>query len=336
MKQTTSYVIILILIFSQRAYTQSLMTRGEYIENYKKLAIREMFRSGIPASITMAQGCLESDNGNSPLAKSSNNHFGIKCKSDWKGERSYHDDDQLNECFRKYRTVYESYEDHTTYLMQNPRYAYLFKLSNKDYNAWANGLKAAGYATDPNYAARLIKIIEDEGLQSLDDVTPDDLPSENILAKEGHTNDAYTVRDKGKSAFKNITIDLYKTRDVKTLNGLDIIYIKNGDTYEGIASEFNMKPWELHAYNDLKKGDPLPPADSYLYLERKHCRAQKGNEFHTVLPGETMHDIAQIYGVTEKSLYFKNRIKKGTEPAAGTQVYLRKMKPKHKSNYSPQ
>jgi hypothetical protein len=335
MKQVQFFLLSLFILTGFSARSQNKMSREDYINTFKELAIREMLRSGVPASITIAQACLESDNGNSSLAQKSNNHFGIKCKSDWKGAREYKDDDEKNECFRSYRTVYESYVDHTDYLMQTPRYAYLFKLSNKDYNAWAKGLRTAGYATDPNYAARLIKIIEEEGLQTLDDVKADGLSDQNIFAREGKTYNAETSRKKNHETFGNITLNPYGSREIKSKNGLDLIYVKAGDTFESIAAELGLKTWEIHRYNDLKKDAPQPEANTFLYIQRKRCRALKDFEFHTVQPRETMHDISQLYGVSMNSLYFKNRMKKGTEPRAGSKLYLRKLKPKNKSNYSP-
>jgi len=335
MKRAIFLFLSIFIISILSANSQNKMSRRDYINTFKELAVKEMHRSGIPASITIAQGCLESENGNSDLSQRSNNHFGIKCKSDWKGGREYKDDDEKNECFRKYRTVYDSYIDHTDYLMQTPRYAYLFKISHKDYNAWANGLRAAGYATDPNYAARLIKIIEDEGLQSLDNIPPEGLSDQDIFAREGKTHSSETKREKNRESFKNISINPFGSREIKSKNGLDIIYVKVGDTYESISNELGMKAWEIHQYNDLKKNAPQPQANTFLYIERKRCRALKENEFHTVKPTETMHDISQEFGITLNSLYFKNRMKKGTEPRAGSKLYLRKLKPKNKSNYSP-
>ena len=332
MKQVRFLVFSLLFVSAFSASSQDKMSRRDYINTFKELAIREMHRSGIPASITMAQACLESENGNSTLSQKSNNHFGIKCKSDWKGAREYKDDDEKNECFRSYHTVYESYKDHTDYLVQTPRYAYLFKLSNKDYNAWAKGLRAAGYATDPNYAARLIKIIEDEGLQSLDNIKPEGLPNENIFALEGKTNNPEAKREKKREAFKDITLNPFAVREIKSKNGLDIVYVKAGDTFENIAAELGMKPWELHSYNDLKKDAPQPEANTFLYIQRKHWRALKDNDFHVVQPQETMHDVSQKYGITLNSLYRKNRMKKGTEPRAGATLYLRKLKPRSKAN----
>ncbi len=198
------------------------MSRKEYIDTYKEIAIREMHRSGIPASITLAQGCLESSNGNSVLSRKSNNHFGIKCKSDWKGARTYHNDDKLNECFRKYRSVEESYIDHTNFLLENPRYGYLFRISHTDFKAWAKGLKAAGYATDPKYAHRLIKIIEDEDLHMFDNVKLEDLPKHDILAEQGkrynsneQKNKIEETTEKIKDTFDNLKIDPYKRRELK-------------------------------------------------------------------------------------------------------------------------
>jgi hypothetical protein len=333
MRQAIFLLLPLLILSIYPALSQNKISRREYIETYKEFAVREMHRSGIPASITIAQGCLESENGNSPLAQRSNNHFGIKCKNDWKGAREYHDDDKQNECFRKYRSVYESYVDHTDYLQQTPRYAYLFKLSNKDYNAWANGLKAAGYATDPNYATRLIKIIEEEGLNRYDDIKPEGLPDQNIFAREGKTNNSEAKREKSQGTFKNITLNPYGNREIKSKNGLDIVYVKVDDTFESIADDLGMKTWELHLYNDLRKDAPQPEANTFLYIQRKRGRALKDNDFHTVRPNETMHDISQEYGITLRSLYFKNRMKKGTEPRAGSKLYLRKMKPRDKKNY---
>ena len=150
------------------AQSAGRMSREEYIEMYSDIAMKEMLRSGVPASITLAQGMLESDNGNSSLAKKSNNHFGIKCHNDWTGKKVHHDDDSRHECFRKYKTVYDSYVDHSDFLMNTSRYAFLFDLDVKDYRGWAKGLKKAGYATSRTYADMLIRIIEENDLHRYD------------------------------------------------------------------------------------------------------------------------------------------------------------------------
>ena len=265
MKQVLFITISILLFITLFANSQTKLSRKEYIDIYKEIAIREMHRSGIPASITLAQGCLESSNGNSALAKKSNNHFGIKCKSDWKGARTYHNDDKLNECFRKYRSVEESYIDHTNFLMENPRYGYLFRISNKDYDAWAKGLKTAGYATDTKYAQRLIKIIEDEELYIFDEVKLEDLPKHDILDEKGKQYDPFAVRDKIdetknkiQDTFEGLKIDPYDRREVRQLNGLSCIYAQADDTYQSIAREFDMKEWEIYFYNHLSKDAEQP------------------------------------------------------------------------------
>ena len=160
-------LVLFLLIFSFQLSAQN-MTRNEYVDKYKDEAIYQMKKYKIPASITLAQGILESGDGNSELAKKSNNHFGIKCHSDWEGDRVYHDDDKKNECFRKYNKVRDSFDDHSEFLLR-PRYASLFEYALTDYKSWAKGLKKAGYATNPNYAKHLIKIIEENELHKLDD-----------------------------------------------------------------------------------------------------------------------------------------------------------------------
>lgn len=328
MKYSHFILLATFIFLNHFTFSQNKLSRKEYIETFKWIAVREMHRSGIPASITMAQACLESDNGNSDLSKRSNNHFGIKCKNDWKGDRVYHDDDHLGECFRKYNTVEESFIDHTDFLVINPRYQYLFKLSNKDYDAWAKGLKNAGYATDPQYPQRLIKIIDEEGLHLLDDIKPEDVPVDDILAVKGKNYNPHERKNQEIESFDNISINPFAKRNVKQLNGLDIIYVREGDTYEGIAREFEMKTWEILVYNDLKKGAPQPIPGSFLYLKRKRCNALKGNETHILKPQESLWEISQKYGITLNSLKCKNRIRKGVNPVVGDPLYLRKMKPK--------
>lgn len=335
MKQILFVSIALLLFITLFANSQTKISRKEYIDLYKEIAIREMHRSGIPASITLAQGCLESENGNSVLARKSNNHFGIKCKNDWKGASVLHHDDELNECFRKYQHVEESYIDHTDFLVQNARYAYLFKISHKDYQAWAKGLKAAGYATDPNYAEKLIKIIEEEELHQYDNVKENELPRHDILAEQGKRHDPEKGRKKLNEAQEKIgqTIDDWKVdpfsrREVKQKNGRKIIYVQGGDTYQSIAREFNLKEWEIYFYNDLPRDAQQPIANDFLYLERKRYVAEKGKDQHVVLPQESMWSISQDYGIKLSRLYHFNRMKDDEKPVVGDPLNLRKRKPK--------
>tara|TARA_B100000900_G_scaffold410039_1_gene427018 strand:- start:12959 stop:13825 length:867 start_codon:yes stop_codon:yes gene_type:complete len=162
--------LVIILFFLTSFIAAQDMSRTEYIFKYKDLAVAEMNQYGIPASITLSQGVLESGNGNSELARKAKNHFGIKCHSSWEGKKVYHDDDEAQECFRKYPTVAASYRDHSVFL-QKARYANLFELAITDYKGWAKGLKKAGYATNPEYPELLIKIIENNQLQQYDKPT---------------------------------------------------------------------------------------------------------------------------------------------------------------------
>lgn len=291
-------------------------TREEYIQKYYKLAISEMERSGIPASIILAQGCWESQNGNSILATEGNNHFGIKCKNDWKGKRIYHDDDARQECFRKYEHAEASYIDHTNFLMSGTRYSALFQLDPKDYIAWAYGLKKAGYATDPIYAERLIKIIEDFKLNVYDEYVDNrqiaslkQKPAAPKLANPpalGKTNASHKIEMR---------------------NGLRSIVVEAGDTYQSITKDLALKDWELSTYNDFEMGFQ-PRVNEILYLEAKYRRGSRGHKQHIAESGDTMHYIAQRYALKLKPLLRRNRMKPGQEPVEGQIVYLRNKKPR--------
>ncbi|TNF43101.1 MAG: LysM peptidoglycan-binding domain-containing protein [Bacteroidetes bacterium] len=301
------YALIYTFSFSA-AFAQ--MTRKEYIEKYQVLAIEEMNRSGIPASIKMAQACLESSNGNSELSRKSNNHFGIKCKSTWTGKTVKHDDDEKNECFRKYNSVEESYIDHTNFLVGSPRYSSLFQLRPDDYIGWANGLKNAGYATAPDYAQRLIKIIEENQLYRLDYRVSND---QMIVATP-------PVNSKNISA--SLSINPYQSRQVTLRNQLKSVVAKTGDTYEIIAQEKGIKAWELYKFNDQPPGY-LPQNNEVVYIQAKHRKARKGVSNHKVEPGETMHYISQLYGIKLKRLYKQNRMRFGEQPRTEQVIYLR-------------
>jgi LysM repeat protein len=328
MKQALIVSITILMLITLFANSQTRLSRREYIDLYKDIAIREMYQFGIPASIKMAQGCLESDNGNSILARKSNNHFGIKCKNSWTGARVFHDDDEAGECFRKYQYVEESYIDHSLFLTQNSRYAFLFKLDRTDYKGLAQGLKNAGYATDPKYPEKLIKLIEEEKLYLLDKVKPEDLPKRDETVADNQPFSAGAAKEKVKGALSNFTINPYDSRYIREVNGLKAIETEGGDTFESIARELDMKVWELHHYNDLSRNAPEPEPGTILYIERKRYVAPKGMDFHRVGSGETMYGISQKYGIRLSSLYRKNRMKKGTEPYPGDQLYLRTRKPK--------
>ncbi len=304
------YVLLLILeLLVFTAFSQQ--TRTQYIEKYQMLAIEEMQRTGIPASIKMAQACLESANGNSNLSKLSNNHFGIKCKSNWTGPSVKWDDDDRNECFRKYNTVEESFIDHSNFLVNSPRYASLFQLAPDDYVGWAHGLKAAGYATAPDYAQRVIKIIVENKLYLLD---------------SGVNLDELTMAQRANLSIENVSnllkIDL-EPHKVITVNNLKAVVAREGDTYEIIAQGFRKKDWEIYHFNDQSEGY-RPQKNEVVYIQKKHKRAQKGKDFHRVETGETMHYISQIYGIRLKLLLKRNGMKPEDLPSTEEVIYLRK------------
>lgn len=302
-------IIFCLTTFSISAESNRKYTTSDYVDLYKDLAVKEMKRVGIPASITMAQGILESGNGNSTLARKSNNHFGIKCHSDWKGKKVYHDDDKRNECFRKYKSVYESYIDHSDFLTGKQRYASLFDLKITDYKGWAKGLKKAGYATDPKYAQRLIRIIEENKLYLLDE--------DKKWSRKSNKSSA--------GGSDNFVITPFNTHVPDYNNGIKYIRVEKDDSFDAISKEFGLRPWELYHYNDLAKDADLSKY-RYLYIQRKKGRANKQHEFHTVKEGETLHYISQKYGVKLKKLLRFNRLNEGAKIKAGDRLNLRKKK----------
>jgi len=313
------YALTLILLFGfTLGYAQKgQMIREEYIQKFYPLAISEMERSGIPASITLAQGCWESQNGNSELATDGNNHFGIKCKKEWTGKKIYHDDDARHECFRKYAHAEASYEDHSNFLMAGSRYSSLFQLDPKDYAGWARGLKQAGYATDPIYAERLIKIIEDYKLYVYDEY--------------GDNRQLATINqvpDKEESTIIRPVLKPNKVkRKIERRNGLRTFVVGEGDSYESITRELKLKDWELYTYNDFAKGRQ-PRENEILYLEKKYKKADRNHRKYIAEDGDTMHFISQRYGLRLKPLLRKNRMSRGDEPITGQVVYLRNKRPR--------
>ena len=298
-------------------------TRQEYINAFAQLAIQEMNEYHIPASITMAQACLESSDGNSILAVQANNHFGIKCNNSWTGPSMRKDDDEHDECFRKYKTAIESFRDHSTFLTGGMRYQFLFDYGIKDYRRWAYGLKKAGYATDPQYPERLIKIIEEFQLHKLDEYYNSSIRYMDTERLGDDSKPNTNTKRKGKSQIDNFLINPYLTRNVEKRNGAKAFFSKEGDSYEQIASEFSIKEWEVFKYNDVEKGSRLE-AGSIVFLQSKRGSAPRGNDLHVMKKGESLWSVAQWYGVTLNALYRKNRLTRGEEPIPGQQISLRK------------
>lgn len=257
-----------------------------YIEQYKDLAVEQMRRYGIPASITLAQGLLESNAGRSELVTQGNNHFGIKCHG-WKGRTTYHDDDERGECFRAYKNARDSYEDHSVFLSTQQRYARLFRLSSNDYKGWARGLKACGYATNPHYAESLIQIIETYGLYQYD-------YSSKGSHRHSSDKDKYSVR---------------ASHQIYAYNDNLFVRVKFGDTFGSLSKELGISARKLAKYNERDRRDVLREGERiYLKKKRKKADPRYKGIAHTVAAGESMYSIAQLYGIRLSSLYKKNNL----------------------------
>lgn len=327
------------LLVSFLAVPDTIKERAEsYIETYSSIAVAEMHRSGIPASITLAQGLLESGYGRSPLAVEGNNHFGIKCHSDWTGDHMNMDDDERNECFRKYAEAAESYRDHSDFLRYKSRYAFLFDYEVTDYKSWAYGLKKAGYATDPEYAPKLIRIIEtydlgrfDTGAASYADAVADGDVTESAAIASGKTVGGIPEppskleqpeRYVGKGHTGTFVVSLQ--REVLALNGIPFVYAREGETYRSIAASYDLFPGELAAFNDRKNPDTRLVPGEPVYLQRKAKTAVKGLDKHICNEGETLYDVSQKYAVRLKELMKMNGIRQETATLREDQtLYLR-------------
>lgn len=336
-----SYILFIAIVFSscqsaRFARTDNLPLTADrdaeaYIRQYADLAMSEMRRTGVPASITLAQAVIESDYGRSRLARSGNNHFGIKCHNGWTGRRIYHNDDRRGECFRRYRDADESFRDHSDFLRQGSRYEFLFYLEPDDYVGWARGLKSAGYATNPRYAGMLIDMIEKNRLHRYDDMVISGRGNDRVRVTDDPGPEK--ARPKVKADDPAVKEELHEAgyvvergKRVKTRNMLPYIVVREGDTVERLAVEFDMFGWELKQFNDLDDTAELQPGQ-ILYLQMKRNRAERGKDYHVVKEGETMHSISQHYGIRLRVLYRKNRMEPGHEPVAGTELWLRKTKP---------
>ncbi len=302
-KITICFIFIGAICFAQPS--ERKLTPEQYIENFQDEAVKEMLVYNIPASITLAQGMLESGNGNSDLAVYANNHFGIKCHNEWNGLTFTKDDDAKDECFRKYESVLDSYTDHSEFLKSRGRYAKLFELKISDYKGWAKGLKETGYATDARYTERLLELIETYKLYKYDVV--DELPSIKTMPPK-------------------LVIEKMQAHEIYSFHITKYIIIKPNDSFETIANETNKTTKELCKYNDLSSNDKLTVGQK-LYIQPKRNKAKE--PFHLANKNETMYSISQLHGIKLKSLYKKNNMKKGEEPKVGQKIYLRKQKPKN-------
>jgi len=325
-KQILDFLILIFFLFGFITPVISQeMTVEEYIAKYSDLAVREMKKYHIPASITLAQGILESGSGNSSLAVKANNHFGVKCHKGWTGKTFHMDDDARHECFRKYASVEDSYRDHSEFLATRDRYDFLFLLDITDYKAWAVGLKKAGYATNPLYPDLLIRIIEenelyrfDRGGEAMSKKTED--RSQKTEARSQKTEAAVEENLVIAPLEKILFGKGGDSREIFLNNKVKFILARKGDTWNSIAQEFGIYGWQVRKYNELTKKDEIVPGE-IIYLERKRNRGAV--EGHTVKNGETMRNISQRYAVKESMLYRNNDMKKSDRLKEGDYVLLK-------------
>jgi LysM repeat protein len=288
-------------------------TPEDYIGQWKDVAVKKMQEHRIPASITLAQGILESGNGNSELARKGNNHFGIKCTPDWTGGKTYHDDDRRNECFRKYTNAAQSYEDHARFL-QRPRYAALFELKPTDYKGWAHGLKKAGYATDPNYPQKLINLIERYELHDLDrgvDLAvrkPERQVTDKPVKRTPPSTDVITIGG---------------SRQVEQFEGrIKYVRAREGDDFRKLARDLEMTHGMIARWNDMDKNASLQEGQM-IFIQPKR-KAARSALVHVVHTGEDLWSISQTHGVKLASLEKYNGISSGTPLQEGRTIHLRK------------
>lgn len=358
--------ILFFLAFSFCAITAFAQNDNisDYIRQWAPTAVREMYRSGVPASITLAQGILESRYGNSPLAAEGNNHFGIKCHKGWEGKTMAHDDDEKGECFRVYDSADESFRDHSDFLRYRDRYKFLFEFSTTDYKSWAYGLKKAGYATDPNYPAKLIKYIEDYKLYEYDTMTSEELPTvasepsagvsrdsspeglshskkaakKTRKGKKHKDEDMAAVTDKipesplaleapkkvDKSEFEEFHFSL--SREVYSRNGVLYVLSVEGETYSSIAEQYDLFLKNILRFNDLKEDEELLPG-TIVYIQPKKNQSEKGLDMYIVdEDGQALRDICQRFGVKMSSVCKMNGMPADYELSEGDTIMLRTRK----------
>lgn len=321
-------LLFLILLLNTALSSQGQQSEMvlKYIEMYRDMAVLEMQRTGIPAAIKLAQGIHESMAGTSDLVKRSNNHFGIKCKSNWTGESVRHTDDAPNECFRKYDDPMDSYRDHSDFLRNSKRYASLFELDPLDYVGWANGLKKAGYATNPKYPQIIINLIQKYQLQDYSLIAMGSLPP-----REGMTAGQTLQGDEEPVAlsadFNEVVVEApkknYPEGEFK-INDTRVIFAKAGTSFLAIAHQYDISLAKIFEFNDQPESETVP-YDQLVFLQRK--RKSGMNEVHQVKAGETIWHIAQEEGIRLESLLEYNHLTREMQPAEGEQLYLRKKSP---------
>ncbi|PVD51953.1 hypothetical protein DC498_13005 [Terrimonas sp.] len=336
MRKNVIFIVAACIVLMHTASAQNA-TIIQYINTYKFIAIKEMQRTGVPAAIKLAQGILETQAGMSDLVQRSNNHFGIKCKTAWSGEKVYHDDDERGECFRAYSSAEDSYKDHSDFLRNSSRYAFLFNLDPEDYAGWAKGLKKAGYATNPRYTQQVIKYIEDynlnlytlialgkKSIQDEDAIYAMNTPviTPRVIAVNSASNKNYT-----KPAVYHTVKDVKPLKAVYPqgefrINETKVILAPSGSSLLAIADQYNVKYKHLLDFNEFEEGDDVLDYDQLIFLQRK--RKQGAADFHIVQPGEDLYDISQSEGIRLDNLLDYNQLNADDVPQEGQKIYLQK------------
>lgn len=321
-------ILFITLVFCAGIAKSQHLTPVQYIEQYKDLAISEMKRMGVPAAITLAQGLLETESGNSTLLKKSNNHFGIKCKSNWTGIGVSHDDDAIGECFRSYKDAEESYRDHSNFLRSSDRYAMLFKLNPTDYKGWAKGLRKAGYATNPKYPDILIRNIELYDLQQYSFAAADEVPVFEPEKYESDKEVPFIWAEDSTAITSNTgtkaTTAISSTNGIQSVNGAKCIFAKKETSLLAIADQHNIQLSRLMEYNDFTI-DGILQKDQVIFLQKKAVVA--ASAYYITNKEESPLDIAQQYGIQLQALVTYNNIDRNTLIPAGTKLYLQNVKP---------
>jgi len=353
MKQLFTFLAV---VFALTAFAQKEKT-DLYIQQYSEIAVQEMMRTGVPAAIKLAQGLLESQSGESVLVKRSNNHFGIKCKTEWTGAKTYHDDDERGECFRVYPNAETSYKDHSDFLKTRSHYNFLFKLDPTDYEAWAYGLKKAGYATSPTYPQSLIKVIKENQLdkynliaiERMNSVAQNNKPLNNRVIQATSTqpienNQNNNINNADVPVTETITTEKEETENkipltistnkitkkseypegVFLINQAKVIYANEGISLLALANQYDITLSKLIEFNELNNVEILEQ-DQLIFLEKKQ---KKGlTEFHIAKEGESFHSIAQVEGIRLENLLQYNNYPKNATPTAGNKIYLKPTNP---------
>jgi len=315
------FIIAILILSGVSAFAQDLITPEQYVAIYKDIAIREMKRMGVPAAITLAQGILETESGNSDLVKKSNNHFGIKCKTNWTGGSVTHDDDAAGECFRLYKTAEDSYRDHSNFLRGNTRYGFLFKLDVKDYKGWAYGLKKAGYATNPSYPQILIKHIEQYNLQQYTLLGADEVPKYDASKYEDDKEDesaGQTVIVNEKKPDETTMLDV--SDKVLTVNGSKCVFAGKGTSLLVIATKNNIALSKILGFNELAE-DGMLSKNQYVFFEKKSKTGEQ--DFYIAKEGESLYDIAQMNGIQLQYMLDYNKLTGNEKIEPGAKIYLK-------------